>query len=117
MRTLELDEIEQVSGGAVPLIAAIVPIVQAAIPVVTTLAAAATTITVAAIAASTVKKAIDGAADLCKNGAEATIKSPTVDMSCSGKKDEQAKGKAAGDPSSLPPGMLKAMMPDFVGAH
>jgi hypothetical protein len=80
MRTLELNEIEQVAGGLLPV--ALVPLIKAAAPVVAT-------VVTAVVAASVVRDALEEAAKLCSEGADVTVKSPVVELSCSAKKDGQ----------------------------
>ncbi|MEN9419158.1 MAG: hypothetical protein RI988_2778 [Pseudomonadota bacterium] len=115
MRTLEWKEVEQVSGGALPLVA-LVPMIQAVTPVVTTIVTAGAGAVATWMGVSAIKDAIDKAATLCKEGASATVKSPVVDVSCSGKKDEQSTPKQDTKTTNPPPGVLRAMMPDFFGA-
>jgi|688.fasta_scaffold529886_2 hypothetical protein len=112
MRTLALNEIEQVGGGVLPF--AVVPLIKAAAPIVATVVTAATTIIGGMAVASSINRAIDKAAEACKDGSEATVKSPIVEMSCSPKADVQP---ASRHPQRTPPpGVLQAMMPQYVGA-
>ncbi len=115
MRTLEWKEVEQVSGGVLPLVG-LVPAIKAATPIVTTIVTATAGAVATLIGVSAIKDAIDKAADVCKEGASATVKSAVVDVSCSGKKDENSTSKQGAKVANPPPGVLKAMMPEFFGA-
>jgi hypothetical protein len=107
MRTLELNEIEQVAGGLLPV--ALVPLIKAAAPVVAT-------VVTAVVAASVVRDALEEAAKLCSEGADVTVKPPVVELSCSAKKDGQGTQGQGPRKTTPPPGMLKAMLPEFIGA-
>lgn len=113
MRTLEWNEVEQVSGGAVPLVA-LVPVIKAITPIANAIVTAAGTAAATWIAASTVSKALENAAEVCKDGGEASVKSLTADMACSGKKNEGTETKGAPLPNP-PAGLLRAMIPEFLG--
>lgn len=115
MRTLECKEVEQVAGGVLPLVA-LVPTIKAVTPVVTTIVTAAAGAAATWMGVSAIKDAIDKAADLCKEGASATVNSAIVDVSCSGKKDDKPPPKESRKVPNPPPGMLKIMMPEFLGA-
>lgn len=113
MRTLEWNEVEQVSGGVLPLVA-IVPVIKSITPIATTIVTVVGTATATWIAASTVSKALEKASEVCKDGGEASVKSLTADMACSGKKNEGTEKKGAPLPNP-PAGLLRAMMPEFLG--
>ena len=101
MRTLSVDELDQVSGGALPLVAAAVKYAAPAIAAI------------AAVTYGTIK-ALESAKELCKEGADAQVKSKLVDMSCSGvKKPEVRLPSRPVDPNDRN-GMLKANVPDAV---
>ena len=114
MRTLETNEVELVAGGVLP--AAIVPLIKAAGPVVATVATAATTIVGGMTVASSIERAIDKATEACKEGSEASVQSLVVDMSCSPKKEPKPAERQGTSQRTPPSGMLKAMMPELIGA-
>ncbi len=99
MRTLTVGELEQVGGGALPVLA----LAKIAIPVVT---AAATTVYVTIRALETVQK-------LCEEGSNSQMKTKIVDLSCTAVPRPEAGSpstKNADDPAS----QLKAKFPDKV---
>lgn len=114
MRTLELNEMEQVGGGLLPV--AIVPLLKVTLPYVTTVATAATTIGLALAASKTVSHALDKASELCSEGSDAQVKSPVVELSCTAKKDGQPGNQRKGPLPNPPGGLLKAMIPEALSS-
>lgn len=112
MRTLELNETEMVAGGILP--AALVPLIKAAAPIVASIATGVVGVMSAKYAASVISDAIDKAADACNQGADVTVKSPAVDMSCSGKKDSGSAPKKSAQQLGQSSGMLKIMFPEYL---
>ncbi len=101
MRTLVAEELDQVSGGAVPLVAVAV---KYALPALATIAAA-TYMTV---------RALDHAKELCKDGANAQVKSKVVEMSCSAPKKAEVSVSSPPVDFNERDGMLKAKFPDAI---
>ena len=93
MRTLSVNELEQVGGGVLPLVA----VIKVAVPVIAATAASAYVIV----------KGLEFAKELCEKGSNAQVKSKIVDMSCTAVKKPEV-GSSTPPPSlSDPGGMLK----------
>ncbi len=114
MRTLALNEVEQVGGGLLP--GAIVPLAKLALPYVTPVVTAVTSIGLAWTASKTVSHALDKASELCSEGSDAQVKSAVVDLSCTAKKDGQSSHQRKAPSPNPPSGLLKAMMPEDFGS-
>jgi hypothetical protein len=98
MRTLAIDEMEQVGGGALPLLA----VAKFALPIIAGTAAGTYVIV----------KGLEFAKELCEQGASAQVKSKIVEMSCTAVKKPEGSASSPTQSFGDPGGMLKARFPD-----